>query len=93
MSLSSTEIPHLYNNFKESGPLFKRIRQEFIQASFEIGRDQNTIACKNKILSLLTYLSIVTGIEFKTYILDKYYYLILSDDERQALSVTMAKEF
>lgn len=35
----------------------------------------------------------MTGYEFKTYILDRYYTSILSDDERFAISVTLGNEF
>ena len=37
--------------------------------------------------------SLVTGIEFKTYVLDRYYTSVLSDDERYAVSITFGNEF
>ncbi len=71
MLLNACEPPILTNNFKDSiqgGGMLKKLKAEFSQALTDMGRDPN--------------LQLLTNSEFKSQILDKYYSILLSDEER-----------
>lgn len=57
----------------------QRLKTEFAQALQESGRDPN--------------LQMMSSNDFKAMILDRHYQLILSDEERQALTTVLGDEF
>ncbi len=71
MLLNASEPSSLSNNFKDSihgGGMLKKLKAEFSQALTDMGRDPN--------------LQILTNSEFKSQILDKFYSILLSEEER-----------